>query len=429
MKKFTFSLFVSATAIYASSLVVYNSNIGLVHEERPLQLQKNDNSIIYKDVASSIITESINLKLPKGVQLYSQQYRYDKLNLNKLLEYNVGKKVKIKDKTYTLLWSNATQSILRDENNSIVTKKSQELVFDKIPTQLLSKPSLIFNIKTDRDIHSKIAFDYLIKNIKWSANYVLDVTKNRANLTGYISITNNSGKSFKDTTLYTLAGNVNRVSQPHPRIMYSKVMAADSMSVSQHNIEGYHLYKIPFKVNLTNKEKTQINFLNKQNLKIKRSYEVYMSNPLYFYGEQTHNVTQFILLQKIATPLPSGTIRAYSKYNSTSIFLGENKIKHTPKNEKVRVKLGTNFDIKAKETLIKRADRKNYFDVDVRYTLENSSSENKIILLKIPFTRKQSAKIESKRAYRFTKGNLATFSIKVKAESNTSFNIHFESKK
>ena len=429
MQKFTFSLIFGISSLFGSSLVVYNSNIGLVHEERPFKLQKNENTIIYKDVASSIITDSINLKLPKEVQLYSQQYRYDKLNLSKLLEYNIGKKVKIAGKEYTLLSANSKQVIVKNVANKIVTKKSEDVVFNKIPSQLLSKPSLIWNVKTSKNINAKLKLDYLIQNIKWKANYVLDVEKQRANLRGFITVTNNSGKSFQNTTLYTLAGKINRIAQHHPRVMYAKILTQDSMAVKESTHEGYHIYKVPFKVSLTNKEKTQINFLNKQNLQIKRSYEALMNNPLYFHGEQKMDVSQFILLQNIGVPLPAGTIRVYSKLHDTSILLGENTVAHTPKKKALKIKIGTNFNIKVKQSILKRNDTKNYYSANIRYTLSNSSNEVKTIKVVIPFNRDVHSNIKSKQKYRFTKGNLATFSIKVKANAVRSFDVHFESRR
>jgi len=429
MKKFTFSLILGLCSVYGSSLVVYNSDIGLVHEERLFTLQKGEQKIIYKDVASSIITDSINLKLPKDVKLYSQQYRYDKLNLAKLLEYNIGKKVKIDGHYYTLLSADSKQVIVKDSTNNILSKKSADVVFDKIPAQLLSKPSLIWNVETTKNIHSKLELDYLIRHIKWSANYVLDVDKDQADLRGFITVTNNSGKSFKDTTLYTLAGEINRVAQHRPRVMYSKMVAQDAMAVKESAHEGYHIYKIPFKVSLADKEKTQINFLNKQELQIKRSYEAVMSNPLYFHGEQKVDASQFIMLQKLDAPLPAGTIRIYSKLHDTSILLGENRVAHTPKNEVLKLRVGTNFDIKTKQSILKRSDTKNYYSVDVRYTLTNSSDEAKTLKILIPFNRSTHSAIKSKQQYLFTKGNLATFSIKVKANAVRSFDVHFESRK
>ena len=84
------------TQIKENSLVVYNGNLGLVHEKRSLTLNPKDKTILYDDVASSINTDSVNVKLPTSVKLYSQQYRFDKLTQAKLLDAHIGKKVEVK---------------------------------------------------------------------------------------------------------------------------------------------------------------------------------------------------------------------------------------------------------------------------------------------------------------------------------------------
>ena len=82
--------------IQDSSLLVYNGGIGLVHENRSLSLKKDETFILYGDVANTIETDSVNVKLPDAVTLYSQQYRFDKLTQIKLLNAHVGKIVDVK---------------------------------------------------------------------------------------------------------------------------------------------------------------------------------------------------------------------------------------------------------------------------------------------------------------------------------------------
>ncbi len=78
------------------SLIVYNSNLGLVHEERELSLHQSDTSIIYKGVAKSVQTDSINVDISDDVTLYSQQYRFDSLTQEKILQAHIGKKVEVR---------------------------------------------------------------------------------------------------------------------------------------------------------------------------------------------------------------------------------------------------------------------------------------------------------------------------------------------
>jgi len=85
-----------SSEIKNSSLVVYGSNIGLVHEERELSLKSSDTSILYEGVASSINTDSINVTLNPLVSLKSQQFRFDSLTLHKLLDAHIGKKIEVR---------------------------------------------------------------------------------------------------------------------------------------------------------------------------------------------------------------------------------------------------------------------------------------------------------------------------------------------
>ena len=168
--------------IKENSLVVYNGNLGLVHEQRSLTLKKSDTTIVYDDVASSINTDSVNVKLPDSVKLYSQQYRFDKLTLAKLLDAHIGEKVEVKvlkdTKNFkivsaTLLSSSSNRSIVKTSNSKIITVNANDIIFKSIPNTLITKPSLVWNIETPKALSSNLELDYLINNISWKSDYVL----------------------------------------------------------------------------------------------------------------------------------------------------------------------------------------------------------------------------------------------------------------
>ena len=414
-----------------NSLIVYNSNVGLVHEIRSLSLHKNDSQIVYEGVASSINTDSVNVDLPKGISLYSQQYRYDKLTQKKLLDAHLGKKVSYDNTKVTLLSSSSSTCLVKTSKNKIISVKAQEIVFDSIPQTLLTKPSLVWNVNARKDIKSEMKLDYMINNISWSSNYILNLKKNKADLSGWININNNSGKAFKDTDLYVLAGDVNRVRNHdvYPEARYVKAMMADSPRVEEKAHEGYHFYTIPFKVNLADKEKTQIKFVNQKGLEIEREYNAMLSNPLYLRGETQSAVVQYISLKGLDIPLPKGVVRTYSKLKNTSILLGESRLNHTPKNTNIKLKLGKNFDLKVTQTIKKRNDYKYRFNATVNYALKNSSDMMKIVELQVPFYQGNDAEIQTKQKYSVKRGNLITFEVKVKANATRTFDVYYESKK
>ena len=427
------------SAILENSLIVYNGNVGLVHESKNITVKKSDTTITYEDVASTIETDSVNLKLPDSVKLYSQQYRFDKLTLSKLLDAHIDKAVQVrvlKDaKNFeiidaTLLTNNGSNSLVKTKNQTIISVNSRDIIFKTIPRELLTKPSLVWNIKASKNLNTKMEIDYLIKNITWSSDYILNLNEKSANLSGWITIDNRSGKKFSDTSLYVLAGDINRASRPTIRreMIYAKAVS-DSAPVSQEAHEGYHFYTIPFKVNLANNEKTQIKFTEKKSLKVSRKYSATLQNPLYLRGEIKSDVTQYIKLKGLDIPLPKGVVRTYSKLRDTSILLGETNIKHTPKETDIELKLGKNFDLKVSQTILKRDDSQRYYIADVNYRLKNSSDTSKTVELLVPFNRNKNSIVKSSQNYKFTKGNLVTFSVQVKANATKSFKVHFETEK
>ena len=423
------------------SLVVYNKNLGLVHETRAMHLDKGKQALIYKDVASSVVTDSVNVKFPKGVQLYSQQYRFDKINAQKLAQAHIDKKVKFYIRTGSdlmykegTLLSASSQAVIKTAEGEIYTVPTSALIFSTIPKTLITKPSLVWNIRAPKMTETKLSMNYLIQHISWKSNYVLNLNKESADLSGWITIDNRSGKAFKETKLTVLAGEINHASRPEP-IRYMKAMAmadgGESAAVQEVSHEGYHLYKIPFKVNLANNEKTQINFLNIAHIPIVRHYEARLSSPFYSNGEQKHPVTQSLEITSLEKALPMGTIRSYSKENGNTLLLGESHINHTPKHEKVKITLGKNFDLITKSTTLLNSSDRYFNDVKIAYEVTNRSNTPKTVALLVPFTKRGNGQssIKTTQKYSWKNGNMILFNVKVKADSKKSFEVHFRAKR
>jgi len=414
-----------------NSLIVYNSNIALVYEKRELSVKKDDKYLVYSGVASRIVTDSINIKLPESVKLFSQQYRYDKLTLPKLLEAHIGKIVEVLGEKVTLLAYDHSKCLVKINEGTIVSVDTKDVTFQKIPKELITKPSLVWNIESYNNLKENMELEYLINGISWKSDYVLNIDQKSANLVGWISLNNRSGKAFKNTELNLLAGDINRVEKVVPEYIRAKtdMLYTESNSVQHQPYEGYHFYSVPFKVNLANNENTQIKFIEKNDLDFERDYREVVSNPAYINGEKKHDVSQYVTIKSLDIPLPEGVVRSYSKHYAKSVLLGEETIKHTPKNTPVTIRLGKNFDIKVVESIVKRDDDQKYYEATVNYKVLNNSNKKKIVHLLVPFNKHDKSSIKTSQTYKYTKGNMLEFSISVEANSSESFDVEFRSKR
>lgn len=424
------------------SLIVYNSSLGLVHETRSVELDVGRQALIYPDVAPNMITDSVNVSFAEGVTLFSQQYRFDQLNTHKLAQAHLGKKVKFYIKTgEDLLYKQGTlrsatsQAVIETTDGEIYTVPTSALIFSSIPSELITKPSLVWNIEAEKKQKTTLELDYLINNISWKSNYILNIHKNSADLSGWISINNRSGKAFKNTELSLLAGDVHRVhtSSHQPQRLYKSMsmIESDKKNVQSSSQEGYHLYSVPFKVSLANNEKTQINFLEINKIPIARIYTAHLNNPFYEQGERKYPVTQSLEIKSLEKELPKGIIRAYSKDTPQTLLVGESAISHTPKHEKITITLGQNFDTKVKSTVIVNNTDRYYNDVKVKYTATNRSLMSKVLTLYIPYRKRSNgdSNIKTAQAYQWKDGNTLEFKVKISADSKKSFVVNFREKR
>ena len=422
-----------------NSLILYSANIGLVHEQRGLEVAPSDTSIIYKNVAKNIDIDSINVTLPEGIKINSQHYRYDKLTLKKLLETHIGKKIEVrmlrnrnefKIISATLLSFDRESALVRTLDYKIITVKNSEILFSEIPKELITTPSLLWDVKVDKEQKADMQLEYLVKNISFTSHYLLNLDANTSTLTGWVSVNNHSGKRFEHTKLSLLAGDIhiNRAA-PFKHIQRAATLMQNSPNVKHQAVEGYHFYTIASAVTLANNEKTQIKFLEERNITTQRVYSATLSSPLSLSSEHKVALTQAVKLQGIDKALPKGVVSVYTTLKKQRVLLGEDSIRNTPKNRPLELQFGKNFDLLATERLLKRQDTKELYNADISYSIHNSSDAAKTVTLFIPFHPQESSHITTDERYRLTQGNLVAFTLNVDANSTKEFTVNYESTK
>jgi hypothetical protein len=377
------STFVLTQTIFATTLTIYNSNLALIDESIDFTIEQNTTQFSYDAIPKTIIDDSVSLAVPKGVEIQEQHF------------------------------------------------KSRALLPASLAKKSTLKPTLSFDLTTTQAYKTKVHLNYLMHGISFKNDYRIDLQKEKANLTAWVDITNNSGKDFKDVSINLLAGDTAHNRYPtEPIMLRSNISMAPGKKIIQHHaIAGYHKYNLTKKTDLKSYEKSRIKLFSLNNLPYKNSYIAQMNNPLYLMGERTSSVTREIHFNTIPREMPQGTIRIYTNDSNELLFLGDQHIQNQPKAMPLTLHVGKDFDTKVRQELIQRDDTKTAFNVTVKYTLINHSQNDKILTLRIPFNKKIGSKVTSTLHYSYTKGNYVTFQVKVKANSQRSFEANFTSKR
>ena len=378
------------------ALTVYGSDLAMISEKRSAVIDSPGRvKLMYPGVPSMIDTSSVIAAFSQQTRLFSQNYSYDVISYNSLLKYHLGKLVLYTEdeeaterKEGTLL---SVSPILIREKSEGAIHVPYKVFFSNIPKAMAIKPSLFWNIETEA---KKLDIDlkYLTKGLSWKSDYTIDLTDDTTlDLNSWVTITNNSGATYHDADITVLAGDVNIPQEQESRRVYAKramAMAEDSGNIQNEAFSGYHIYKIPFRETIKDKEKKQISFIQKKAI----TYEKYAFNKETFYfsnfGERKLNFSQVIEFKnseenRLGIPLPKGTVRVYKEDQSNvSRFVGAANITNIPKDETVKLTIGKYFDIVGKEKIIDYRVTKNDNHITYEITINNHSKKREVIKLK-----------------------------------------------
>ena len=360
------------------AVTIYNVNLALVKDERSINLGKGTSSLRFMDVASLIIPSSVyirSLKDSDSLHILEQNYEYDLLNPQKLLDKYVGRKVKLYMKNYYTEREETVEAVVLSNNGGPVFQIGDDItyghpgriVFPGVPEDLISKPTLVWLLDNALPAAQKVEASYLTDGINWRADYVVTLNDkdDRADLSGWVTIDNKSGAAYKDAKLKLVAGDVNRVKterELRDRAMYSaKARMAEEQFVEEEFFE-YHIYTLQRLSTIKNNQTKQIRLMNAADIPVAKEL-VFQGAQHYYrnrYGENMpkQKVGVFIEINNrkensLGMPLPKGTVRVYKHDKEGSMqFVGEDAIDHTPKDEKIRIKLGDAFDVTGKRKQI-----------------------------------------------------------------------------
>lgn len=431
------------------AVTIYNSDLALIKDTRKVSLKSGLNALALRDVSAQIRPETALLRsinAPGSLILLEQNFDFDLLTPQKLLEKYVGKTVGL-IKTHPTTGAETLESAtVLSANNGVVLKIGKRIetgvpgriVYDDVPANLRDRPTLVTQINNKGNTSQIVELSYLTGGLGWKADYVAELNnaENQLDLSGWVTLTNTSGTTYKNAKLQLVAGDVNRVQQQlRPTLMRKNadMMVAESAApMSEESLLEYHLYTLDRPTTIAENQTKQVALLSASGIPARK--ELVLRGADYYYTGQygeigsKMRVGAFIEFDnkeasKLGMPLPKGILRVYKKDSQGNAqFVGEDNIDHTPKNETVRLKLGEAFDVTAdkKQTdfkvLPKPSKGNNLYESAFELTLKNAKKEPVTVTVQEPISGDWKILNES-HPHRKVNSHLAEWDVRIPAES------------
>src|SRR5438105_2860644 len=253
------------------AVTIYNGNLGLVKDIRETRLPAGTTEVQFQDVAALIDPTSVHLKSltdPAGLKILEQNYEYDLLSSQKLMEKYVGRMVRLynTDGTYLEAKLLATAGPVFEINGQIHLGHNGRLVLPSLPDNLVSKPTLVWLLRNALAEAQRVEASYLTGGITWKADYVMviNAADTKSDVTGWVTIDNRSGATYGNASLKLVAGDVNRAGEGHraARLMDVAAKAASNQEAARDfKSEGffeYHLYTLDGRTTIKDNQTKQL---------------------------------------------------------------------------------------------------------------------------------------------------------------------------
>ncbi len=368
------------------SLTIYNQNFGLVRDSRQMELKNGINYVSCQDVAAKIDPTSVSftsLTAPNQVVVREQNYKYDLIDPNTILNKSIGKSAKFKqftgngsvvELTGTLLngpsatigsseggTSEVSQGLVLKTGNGIILNPQGQVELAELPEGLVSTPSLDWKLETDKGGAHDIEIAYQTADINWKCDYVAVANQDdtKCDITSWVTLDNKSGGTYKNSALKLIAGDVHKVTEAQPQMEMAMdaavpASAAPPPQFSEQSFAEYHLYTLAGKTDVNNNETKQLSLFNASQVPVKKLFVLESGENRYDGGGENGDKRKIqIKLEMqnsadnhLGMPMPKGKVRVYKKDSDGALqFVGEDQIDHTPRDEKIRIYLGDAFDV------------------------------------------------------------------------------------
>ncbi|HVO03152.1 MAG TPA: DUF4139 domain-containing protein [Candidatus Cybelea sp.] len=385
------------------AVTIYNSDLALIRDQRKVDLKAGENEIAFVDVSAGIRPETALLTAAGGgLTVTEQNFDFDLLTPQKLLEKSVGSTIRvIRTNPTTGADTSEDAKVLSVVNDMAVlqigdrieTAIPGRLVYSTVPANLRARPTLVTKAIADKAGPTDLALAYLSKGLSWQADYVasLSVDEKTIDLNGWVTLTNQSGVTYKDAKLQLVAGQVNQVQpmmQREALADQTAPMAAAAPKMVEEQAFEYHLYRLDQPTTIKENQTKQVALMAASGVPVVKQYLI--TNAANVWGRysssfgEADRINATVKLKfvndeksKLGMPLPKGVVRVYkADSQGEAVFVGEDSIDHTPKNEDISLTMGQAFDItaRAKQTDFEQiSDR--IFENEYEIELKNAKAD------------------------------------------------------
>ena len=399
------------------AVTIYNQDLALVRDVRRLGLPAGEFSLALRDVSAKMRPETAllrSLTAASSLRTLEQNFDFDLLTPEALLQKYVGRTVRIVTthpttgaetvKTAEVL--SAVQGVVLRIGDRIETGIPGRIVYDELPPNLRDRPTLSVQLANQEAATHDVEMSYLTGGLSWKADYVatLNGADDKLALNGWVTLTNQSGTSYPNAKLQLVAGDLNRVRDPRLEAKFARLAAAPiaeaTADMEREQLFEYHLYKLARPTTIAENQTKQVALLSAPAVSVRKEL-VLQGNDYYYrahHGDlgQKMKVGVYVELANrradgLGLPLPAGVMRVYKADSAgQAVFVGEDRIEHTPENEKIRLKLGDAFDVTANKVQtdfksLGRSGRYVYtYESAYRITLKNAKPEAATVSVQEP---------------------------------------------
>jgi hypothetical protein len=390
------------------ALTIYNRDLALVQDVRSLDFTAGRSRLEFKDVSASIRPETVTLSA-SGVDIVEQNFDFDLLTPEKMMEKAVGRQVQIV-RTNPGNGNEVTETAtVLSVNNGVVLKIGDRIevlradgaptrvIFDKVPENLRARPTLSINVESNAAGRRDATLSYLTTGLSWKADYValFDEQANKLDMQGWVTLTNKSGTTFTDAVTQLIAGEINIVRADNDWQYQQYLQQQQYMQQQQRARSGqsggtepgarrpladYYVYPLPERTTVADNQTKQVGFIDAHGVAARKVYE-YSADWFTTLTDPAHAavVVRFANSSRggLGAQLPAGMVRVYVRdTDGKPRFVGENRIEHIPQGSEVSVKTGEAFDVTVQPTLL-RQDRAGFWRsrYSMEYLVRNARSQ------------------------------------------------------